>query len=397
MKKSVFAAMALAAAIFASCDPETSFVREFEDATMELSKSTVNVSEVGTTDVVTITTDETSIDVTVDYSCKSWLSATLSDKTVTIKAIAENPTVEERTGKVSVFAGSNGKTVQKYITVIQAGADPSKIPSLEVSSLKVTLANKAGDVKTVEITTNQSPVSVTVNESGAEWIKAEITGTTLTFTSLQDNPETVVRNSYVTVNAGSLKKIIDIAQAPGESKTCPYKVGDKYGDDGMVASIDEDAKTLLLVSLKQYAGAFSTNVTNSTGVSDASVASGAEGTSAIQKLPDYSAEVYPAVAWVVSLGNGWYMPSVVELKTLANGIKSIDADGGLTSINAKLATHGGDAFVVGMWYWSVVEASAANEQAIRITKDGDNSTTQGNYKKSGTSNRGVRAVKVVSY
>lgn len=60
---------------------------------------------------------------------------------------------------------------------------------------------------------------------------------------------------------------------------------------------------------------------------------GAKNTTLILNLGTYSAEVYPAVAWCVAKGDGWYLPARSELGTLY-GVWKNNQDG----FNAKLTT-----------------------------------------------------------
>ena len=103
---------------------------------------------------------------------------------------------------------------------------------------------------------------------------------------------------------------------PEESQPA-YKVGDLYDVDGvkgLIFRVNEDGQSGLIVSLteSQTKLAWSTElvVTNAT-----SRKNGAENCEKIMAIADWSSK-YPAFVWCKSLGDGWYIPSVNELREL---------------------------------------------------------------------------------
>lgn len=100
---------------------------------------------------------------------------------------------------------------------------------------------------------------------------------------------------------------------------------------GVVFWIDpNDAAKGKIVSMDEGNLLWSTETvaTGATSTSD-----GAQNTTTILNLETYSAEVYPAVAWCVAKGTGWYLPAEDELTELYN-VWYADQDG----FNAKLTT-----------------------------------------------------------
>lgn len=96
-----------------------------------------------------------------------------------------------------------------------------------------------------------------------------------------------------------------------------YNIGDLYdnnGVKGLIFKVNADGESGLIVSLVEAETmlAWSTDlvVTNAT-----SRNSGAENCAKIMKIADWNSK-YPAFAWCHSLGEGWYLPSVNELKEL---------------------------------------------------------------------------------
>jgi hypothetical protein len=96
-----------------------------------------------------------------------------------------------------------------------------------------------------------------------------------------------------------------------------YNIGDLYdanGIKGLIFRVNSDGKSGLIVSLNEPKTklAWSTElvVTNATSFKD-----GAQNTATIFAINNWQ-DKYPAFVWCKSLGEGWYIPSVNELKEL---------------------------------------------------------------------------------
>lgn len=115
------AASMLAMLFFVSCEEELTTTIVYDEVELSLSEETVYLSaEAGDEASVVITTDQSVIDINVDYSCKTWLEAELNGTTITVRTIADNTTTEEKNGWVSVVAGEKGVTGTAYLYVVQA-------------------------------------------------------------------------------------------------------------------------------------------------------------------------------------------------------------------------------------------------------------------------------------
>ena len=129
---------------------------------------------------------------------------------------------------------------------------------------------------------------------------------------------------------------------------------------------------------------------------------GLENTQKLLALPSYSAEKYPAVAWCVSLGEGWYLPSTKELVLVRKNLMKMDSstedEAKKTAANQLMESLGGDPFTWAM-YWASRENSSDNTKAYvaRLNKKIDD-----NYKKSnvagssGSAGYRARAVKKIT-
>ena len=102
-----------------------------------------------------------------------------------------------------------------------------------------------------------------------------------------------------------------------EPSVTTYKIGDLYNKDGvkgLVFRVDESGKSGLIVSLSEpeqmKAGSYDLVPTGATIRS-----CGEQNTAIIYAQPNWKSR-YPAFAWCNSLGEGWYIPSIDELREL---------------------------------------------------------------------------------
>lgn len=102
-----------------------------------------------------------------------------------------------------------------------------------------------------------------------------------------------------------------------EEKPTEYKIGDLYDVDGvkgLVFRVDEGGTSGLIVSMTEPETMLAWGLEHVL-IGSSIRTSGEQNTAIIYSLTDWEAK-YPAFAWCKSLGNGWYIPSVNELKEL---------------------------------------------------------------------------------
>ena len=129
----------------------------------------------------------------------------------------------------------------------------------------------------------------------------------------------------------------------------PYKVGDYYNDgtkEGIVFVVYDGGYHGKIVSVdgskEQWAvDAVWRNATHAT-----SKGGGMGNMNKIKKLPNWKSN-YPAFAWCASLGEGWYLPAIDELKLIYQN-KSI--------INRRLNERGYGEIVDEVSYFSSTES-----------------------------------------
>ena len=98
--------------------------------------------------------------------------------------------------------------------------------------------------------------------------------------------------------------------------SAPYKVGDYYNDgvkDGIVFEVSASGKHGKIVSIAQPLVKLRWSTNNIYGVSAKSKNNGAKNMEKIKLLDNWQSR-YPAAKWCSDLGEGWYLPSINELK-----------------------------------------------------------------------------------
>ena len=140
-----------------------------------------------------------------------------------------------------------------------------------------------------------------------------------------------------------------------------YKVGDYYnenGKEGVVFEVSDDGRSGKIVSMKQSAGElqWSSDETELKRLIGAdSKTDGAYNMAKVKAISGWR-DKYPAFAWCADLGEGWYLPSIEELKVFTLNTAIHDA------VNRTLIARSGTKLYnrgEWEWYWSSTEK---NEQ-----------------------------------
>ena len=154
------------------------------------------------------------------------------------------------------------------------------------------------------------------------------------------------------------EKKVERSKKESEKVTKTYKVGDYYDDGrkrGVVFEVTSDGKHGKIVSLMESSKVLSwssdkTEQKRFIGAIDKR--NGANNMAKVKQVADWRKK-YPAFAWCVDLGDGWYLPAIEELKkfTLDSAIHDT-VNRTLASKGTKLANNGDY-----RWYWSSTEST----------------------------------------
>ncbi|MBQ3247580.1 MAG: DUF1566 domain-containing protein, partial [Alistipes sp.] len=165
-----------------------------------------------------------------------------------------------------------------------------------------------------------------------------------------------------------------------------YKVGDYYnenGKEGVVFWVDasgEHGKIVSLTESKTKLQWTSDKIEQRRLIGADDEENGANNMAKVRQIPDWKSK-YPAFKWCADLGEGWYLPAIVELKlfTLDNTVRN--------AVNQTLATKGGTKITdIGTthWYWSSTESNHKYEGmfcawGVLKSLDFTGSVNKGNY------------------
>lgn len=159
-----------------------------------------------------------------------------------------------------------------------------------------------------------------------------------------------------------------MASCGGKNKTediieCgSYKVGDYYNDgtkEGIVFVVYDGGYHGKIVSLDEGKEKWAEYAVWQNATHATSDGGGMGNMNKIKKLPNWKSN-YPAFAWCASLGEGWYLPAVDELKLIYQN-KSI--------INRRLNERGYGEFA-DYCYWSSTEGVDYSDCAWNVYMDG---------------------------
>ena len=139
------------------------------------------------------------------------------------------------------------------------------------------------------------------------------------------------------------------------SKT--YKVGDYYNDgakEGVVFEVSADGQHGKIVSMTQSREGWTSDEAEQKRLIGAdSKTDGDYNMAKVKTVANWQSK-YPAFKWCADLGEGWYLPSIEELKkfTLDNAVHD--------SVNHTLTSKGGEKLINRgdqlRWYWSSTES-----------------------------------------
>lgn len=158
--------------------------------------------------------------------------------------------------------------------------------------------------------------------------------------------------------AARLSKAEAERKAHEEAARKTYRVGDYYnenGKQGVVFEVTADGKHGKIVSMTQSRGRLqwsSDKAEQERFIGADSKTNGAYNMAKVKAVADWQSK-YPAFKWCADLGEGWYLPAIVELQKFALDDAVLDA------VNRTLASKGGvklfnrgDSY---KWYWSSSE------------------------------------------
>ena len=205
----------------------------------------------------------------------------------------------------------------------------------------------------------------------------------VTFTA--EGGETLTKDFTYALAAGKIGRLpaFPFETAPAVES---LKVGD-YFRGGIVYKIaDGYAK---IVSLDEKTCYWATTEAKSIRIgTNANAAEGVENTDLFRNREDL--ESFPAAAWCIAHGEGWYMPSRTEINEIVNGLE-LETETEFDKVNELFVECLGQGFTSGKSYLTSCEHSTNDEQVwtVTIPKKSHNAYTK-------AYSRHVRAVKKIA-
>jgi len=130
--------------------------------------------------------------------------------------------------------------------------------------------------------------------------------------------------------------------------SAPYKVGDYYNDgvkEGVVFEVDSDGYHGKIVSMTQSSKGLVWGYENKILIKAKHETEGLHNLAKVSRRKDWRKN-YPAFAWCVDLGVGWYLPAIGELQRLFAAYDTV---------NKTVVAYGGEWLYKDEEYWSSTE------------------------------------------
>ena len=238
-----------------------------------------------------------------------------------------------------------------------ADENPTNEPSLSVDHSALSFTAEATESYNVAVSTNQSSWNATSNQT---WCVVTMGTNQFTVTAAA-NTDTSSRTATITVSAGNASNVtITVTQEAGKETTSNFAVGDYYYSDGSSSTSINNSKTCLgmifraktatqnglVVSLdetERMQWATNTSTTNAVDFYN-----GANNLQRIKSIANWGI-IFPTFAWCTAKGDGWYMPAIIELRSL------IDES---ATLNPKLSSIGAATIDSSSGYWSSTESDS---------------------------------------
>lgn len=272
-------------------------------------------------------------------------------------------------------------------------------------------SSNAADVKKIKTTltyADASPLTYTLNCSNLV-----LTETAIPFYIAVQGSENIcdatfdISHSYATdthtatgktFSAYEVSRFPEIEIVAQELSADLPAVGELY-EGGVVFEVNNDYVKVISLQESDKLAWSTENI--STGCTE-NHEDGWENTQELLSLPSYSAGTYPAVAWCVSLGEGWYLPSTKELILIRQNLLKTDTntddESAKNAANELMTSLGGNPFSWAM-YWSSREHATDNTKAnvARLNKSLNSAYSKSNVEGTtgGTGYR-ARAVKKIT-
>ena len=181
-------------------------------------------------------------------------------------------------------------------------------------------------------------------------VKYVASGTIITFDKSYNNEN----STNISLSAPIEQNIKPTMQTQVASKEKKYKIGDIYicnGQKGVVVSVSDDGKHGKIISLKRQIAAVWSKKNEYIHANNENY-----GKDNCKLITDHT--IYPAISKCLEKGDGWYLPSLVEMQNI---YQNIDV------INKALQENGGVKIMLFEPYWTSTEKDENQAIATQST------------------------------
>lgn len=263
-------------------------------------------------------------------------------------------TVTPDDGQTLVWSSSDSSVASVADGLVTALAPGTATVAAKAGGKSAECVVTVGPVEVLSVTLDQTTLDLTVGDTEqltATVLPEDATDKTVVWSSSDQEVATVADGlvtalapgtATVTASAGDLSAECVVTVAPAGKS---WAVGDLYDEDGVkgvVFWVADDARSGKIVSLDESVRLWATGPYEARAFDEDN---GADNTDKIKDL-GLPLSTFPACAWCVDHGSGWYMPAINEVQGFLQAKALIDP---------ALTANGGTAVSGSNWYWSSTE------------------------------------------
>ncbi len=241
------------------------------------------------------------------------------DKTLVVNKGTTSLFVEDLAGENYAFRTVYLPEETAFENICSATIQRSGLSSPEIrvgSSATLDFAN--GEIADIDCVCTWAS-TVTVDNSSASWLSASLRGKTLHLQTLARNGTAQSRTATVTIRSDEISKEVVVTQKAASPRIGTAYVNANGVAEGIIFWENPDVPgecKILSARGAQLAWSTSNSVTGARSYTGATAILGVEykNTDLIRNMEDYGNGNTYAMEWIEDLGEGWYMPSINEMK-----------------------------------------------------------------------------------
>ena len=184
-------------------------------------------------------------------------------------------------------------------------------PAITVADEEPTLYYARGCKGSTRVTSTWPDLAAAVADDAKEWLSATLSDNILSYSAIARNPSSTAREGRIVLSSGAFSKEVVIIQQ-GQNE----KLGTAYGKEGIIFWQNPDnPKEYKIISAKGWSPMKWSTANSTTGATSYTGVTGTKkNIDLIRAMADYGKTNTYAMQTIEALGEGWYMPSLNEMK-----------------------------------------------------------------------------------